>query len=250
DAFSVQVWPIYRDAAGVARPLTDAPRSLGVFSNNTAAILPAALTENIAQATHLAIIVTRLDTNLDAKGEYAIGRLAFPGQCDGDNEVECARQWIATTLFNAGIISATDVITDPPVPALLFATTPYPRPANGAQAVLTTTTAPVPASLTFTRAASHTLVAGDLQAAWTTSGWSAAQFVTLTAGAAEVWRVSGSANQRVSETLLSGGPVTVVAREGGATALAVGELLAHAVSGRGALAFYAPATSGLGAAGT
>ncbi len=62
--------------------------------------------------------------------------------------------------------------------------------------------------------------------------------------------MSGSAGERISETLITGGPVTVVARKGAATALAVGELLAHAVSGRGALAFYAPATSGLGAAGT
>jgi len=102
----------------------------------------------------------------------------------------CGLEMIRAALANAGIAVTLD---DPPVPALLFAFTPYPRPANGAQAVLTTTTTPAPASLSVTRAASHTLVAGDLQATWTTSGWSAAQFVTLTAGGG-----GGVAGERVS----------------------------------------------------
>ena len=152
----------------------------------------------------------------------------------------CGLEMIRDTLATAGI---TVTLEDPPVPAMLFATTPYPRPAGGAQTVLTTTTAPVTTPLAASFTTSHTVVSGDLQAAWTTDAWVAAQFATLTAPYAQLYDEH--------DTLLAAGPVQAAPAEGDAAlALALGGDLTCTVDGRGALSFYAPATTGLGVGGT
>ena len=157
-----------------------------------------------------------------------------------DRGVACGLEMIRTTLATAGI---TVTLEDPPVPAMLFATTPYPRPAGGAQTVLTTTTAPVTTPLAASFTTSHTVVSGNLQAAWTTDAWVAAQFATLTAPYAQLYDEH--------DTLLAAGPVQAAPAEGDAAlALALGGDLTCTVDGRGALSFYAPATAGLGVGGT
>ncbi len=157
-----------------------------------------------------------------------------------DRGVACGLEMIRTTLAIAGI---TVTVEDPPVPAILFATTPYPRPAGGAQTVLTTTTAPATTPLAATFTTSHTVVSGELQAAWTTDTWVAAQFVTLTAPYAQLYDEH--------DTLLAAGPVQAAPADGDAAlALALGAGLTCTVDGRGALSFYAPATAGLGVGGT
>jgi phosphatidylserine/phosphatidylglycerophosphate/cardiolipin synthase-like enzyme len=175
-----------------------------------------------------------------------------------DKGVACGVEMICKALVNAGVYEQHEYdacLADPPVPGMLFATTPFPTlPPGGAQSVVTATathaTAPIAASLTT----SHTVFGGNLDATWATDAWAEAQFTSLSVPWAQVYdehnTLLAAGAVQASPVVGEGSPPSQGGAGGGsAIAIALGDLLTYTIAGTGFAATYAPAVEGLGVGG-
>jgi PKD repeat protein/uncharacterized membrane protein len=177
------------------------------------------------------------------------------GQCSwwnylpfGFNQgVTCGIELIRNYLRDSGV----EVGDDPPVPGMLFSTSPFAALSGGVSQTVNVAPSHSDGNLSASLVVSHTILSGTLSAKWNTNSWVGAQFTSLSIPQAQVYDennallATGAVQARPASPPVGTGGVS----GGPAVALALGDSLTYDIQGQGSASFYAPATNGLGVGG-
>ncbi|MBN1890186.1 MAG: VCBS repeat-containing protein, partial [Thermoflexales bacterium] len=162
---------------------------------------------------------------------------------------ECGKLLLRDTLSHMDVQVSPD---DPPMPGMLFSTPSSLLRPNSVWHAIEVPAAHSTSQLSASLAVSHTVLSGTLRAQWVTDAWVGGQFTDLSIPHAVVY---DDDDMLIASGAVQARPIPPPAPAGGvgggpALALAMGDLLHYTIEGPGSVSFYAPATEGLGAAGT